>query len=197
MNEEERRRVAVVLEALEEVIRDHNVVLPEGAIESFTDWYWTTVCVVMTRYSTSTFGQMTTIAVEEDTVPPTGKGTLPMIRLWSNNECILPYTKKMKIPEAHAEQRLIATAAARGTALAGSTLYITFPPCATCFVSILHSGITRCVHRRQLRLPYGTEAAKAHHLSFTGLSPSPCDELRVEVAKLVWQTNLMKKELGI
>lgn len=46
---------------------------------------------------------------------------------------------------AHAEENAIAHAAKTGTSLAGSTLYVTFCPCAACARMIIQSGIREVV----------------------------------------------------
>ncbi len=48
---------------------------------------------------------------------------------------------------AHAEANAIANAAANGTRLLGSTIYITLPPCADCARLIIQSGISKVVIR--------------------------------------------------
>lgn len=45
----------------------------------------------------------------------------------------------------HAEVNAILNAAKNGASTAGSTLYVTFPPCVSCSTAVIQAGVTRIV----------------------------------------------------
>lgn len=45
----------------------------------------------------------------------------------------------------HAEVNAILNAAKNGATTAGSTLYVTFPPCVSCSTAVIQAGVTRIV----------------------------------------------------
>lgn len=45
----------------------------------------------------------------------------------------------------HAEVNAILNAAKNGATTAGSTLYVTFPPCVSCSTAVIQSGVSRIV----------------------------------------------------
>lgn len=47
----------------------------------------------------------------------------------------------------HAEINMIANAVRTGVKLAGSTMYITIPPCAECAKAVIQSGIVKVVYK--------------------------------------------------
>jgi len=193
MERAERECLIKAIDALHACVTSHEFDFPTETgddRESWTDWHWMTLCLILAKSSASTHGHMAAIAVDSSpitkTIPPSE--VLDNVILWANNTPLLPFDSTDKSgPEIHAEQCVIAKAAARGRLLAGATLYVIFPPCAVCLAAILHSGLKRCVHRRQLQLPYAQQAAVSHHVSFTSLPGSTFDTFRAKIAKSVWQ----------
>ena len=60
---------------------------------------------------------------------------------------LVPLTRPEKyLWMAHSEINAISNAASSGIALNGSTFYVTGPPCAACFRSILNTGAKRLVY---------------------------------------------------
>lgn len=57
------------------------------------------------------------------------------------------------VRSTHAEQNAIVQAAKRGTALRGSTLYVTHTPCAVCVKLLINLGVEKVVSGE----PYGLE----------------------------------------
>lgn len=116
--------------------------------------------LIYARLSVSRRGNMAALVVAATPSPSSEASTkaevasppLPHILVHSNNTplpspTILPHQKH---PELHAEARCISLAARQGIPLAGSTIYVSFPPCASCLQLIVGAGITRAVFRRRL-----------------------------------------------
>ncbi|GAA5916610.1 hypothetical protein JCM6882_009177 [Rhodosporidiobolus microsporus] len=59
-------------------------------------------------------------------------------------------SKASSAPEIHAEARSICLAAASGVPLAGSTAYVSFPPCQACLPLLVAAGVKRLVYRQTM-----------------------------------------------
>jgi dCMP deaminase len=59
----------------------------------------------------------------------------------------------------HAEANAVATAARAGVSLAGSTAYVTHPPCAACAALLTQAGIRRVVFQGELRADWADSEA--------------------------------------
>ena len=57
---------------------------------------------------------------------------------YANREVKIAYT-------VHAEVNAILNAAKNGSTTAGSTLYVTFPPCVSCASAVIQAGVSRVV----------------------------------------------------
>ena len=60
------------------------------------------------------------------------------VERYANRSLKLAYT-------VHAEVNAILNAAANGAKTAGSTLYVTFPPCVSCATAVVQAGVDRVV----------------------------------------------------
>ncbi|GAA5864860.1 hypothetical protein JCM8547_009253 [Rhodosporidiobolus lusitaniae] len=68
--------------------------------------------------------------------------------------------KASSFPELHAEARSICLAASSGVPLAGSTAYVSFPPCQACLPLLVASGVKRLVYRQTMPSQGGVELCK-------------------------------------
>jgi deoxycytidylate deaminase len=135
-----------------------------------------TYSLVLARFSVSRKGHMGALLVRSsldhapDQVLP---GDIAKVRFadeairqrvitYANNTPLLCHDKPKVVPEIHAEALCISRAASLGKPTAGSTIYVTFPPCNECFKLIVAAGIRRCVFRKVIRYPAG-EAVLGQH----------------------------------
>ena len=65
----------------------------------------------------------------------------------------------------HAEQNLIASAARFGISLAGTTIYVTWAPCFTCFKQLLQLDVNRIVYYRSWSSTVETDGHKEAYTS--------------------------------
>jgi deoxycytidylate deaminase len=72
--------------------------------------------------------------------------------------------------DVHAEVGALGQAARHGRATEGCTAYITMPPCAHCFASLVVSGITRIVTRRATAHPSIVAVALQRNVTLVDLS---------------------------
>ncbi len=181
-----------------------------------------TYAIVLARQSVSKKGHMGAILVRPDArVRPDvalapeqakecfdAKQISARIITYANNTPTLWHSNPKNVAELHAEALCISRAARLGVATAGSTLYVTFPPCNECLKLIVGAGIKRCVFRKGYRYPSGEAAlaaARMHGLELAAMLPQQGEtesreayaersqldhereQAREQRAKLVWE----------
>jgi tRNA(Arg) A34 adenosine deaminase TadA len=127
---------------------EHDFLLPSHWAD--LDDFYLQQCFILVRTSTSKRGHMASICVNE-------AGD------------ILGYSTNLPVDfdprqEWHAEALVISKAAAAGTRLAGSTIYVTFPPCKACFMLLVHAGIKRVVYPRESPSDFLHQLAAQHNM---------------------------------
>ncbi|BGP17605.1 hypothetical protein JCM10213_001256 [Rhodosporidiobolus nylandii] len=93
------------------------------------------------------FPQPHTVSAESTDPKPLKKGRNPPAAKAKQS---LFLARASNFPELHAEARSICLAAASGTPLAGSTAYVSFPPCQACLPLLVAAGVKRLVYRQKL-----------------------------------------------
>ena len=116
--------------------------------ENFLTWV-----TILTRHSTSRKGHMGTLFVRPPASgDPATETCMPdaqtRLLVHANNTPILYASAARNAPEIHAEALAISRAARFGLALAGCTVYVTFPPCNECAKLLLAVGVGRVVFRK-------------------------------------------------
>lgn len=107
------------------------------------------LALIYARLSVSKRGNMGAIIVRPS-ASTSSASAQPIVIGHSNNHPLpTPLNRNGKHAELHAEARAICVAARNGVSLLGSTIYVSFPPCAACAQLIVGCGITRCVYRRR------------------------------------------------
>ncbi|GAA5995869.1 hypothetical protein JCM5350_007966 [Sporobolomyces pararoseus] len=102
--------------------------------------------------------------------------------------------KASQFPELHAEARSICLAASSGTPLAGSTAYVSFPPCAACLPLLVASGIKRLVYRQTLGTASSVELCGRSGVECIEIVDKELDERLKEKANLWWRRQGEGKE---
>ncbi|GAA5948805.1 hypothetical protein JCM3765_003906 [Sporobolomyces pararoseus] len=102
--------------------------------------------------------------------------------------------KASQFPELHAEARSICIAASNGTPLAGSTAYVSFPPCAACLPLLVASGVKRLVYRQNLSTTASIELCRRSGVECVEIVNKELDERLKEKANLWWKRQGEGKE---
>ncbi|CEQ41205.1 SPOSA6832_02888, partial [Sporobolomyces salmonicolor] len=90
-------------------------------------------------------------------------------------------------PELHAEARSICRAAASGTALAGATAYVSFPPCQSCASLLVAAGVKRLVYRQTMTAAASLELCKREGVECVELADKELDERLKERVGTWWK----------
>ncbi|GAA6028767.1 hypothetical protein JCM8097_007385 [Rhodosporidiobolus ruineniae] len=112
---------------------------------------------------------------------PLKKGRNPS----SKKETQSPFqSKASNAPELHAEARCICLAAASGIPLAGSTAYVSFPPCQACLPLLVASGVKRLVYRQTLSAQASIELCRRAGVECVEFTDKALDErLKAQVSE--------------
>ncbi|BGP25741.1 hypothetical protein JCM10295v2_004676 [Rhodotorula toruloides] len=87
-------------------------------------------------------------------------------------------------PELHAEARAICLAASRGVSSAGSTAYVSFPPCQHCLPLLVAAGIKRLVYRQRMTTVTSIELCRLEGVERVEYTDKKVDEgLKERVGK--------------
>lgn len=87
-------------------------------------------------------------------------------------------------PELHAEARSICLAASRGIPLAGSTAYVSFPPCQHCLPLLVAAGVKRLVYRQRMTTLASVELCRLEGIECVEYTDKNKDErLKERVAR--------------
>ncbi|BGP01068.1 SAD1p [Rhodotorula toruloides ATCC 204091] len=90
-------------------------------------------------------------------------------------------------PELHAEARAICLAAARGVSLAGSTAYVSFPPCQHCLPLLVAAGVRRLVYRQRMNTGSSVELCKLEGVECVEYTDKKVDEALKERVRRWWK----------
>ncbi|BGP33297.1 hypothetical protein JCM10296v2_005093 [Rhodotorula toruloides] len=90
-------------------------------------------------------------------------------------------------PELHAEARAICLAAARGVSLAGSTAYVSFPPCQHCLPLLVSAGVKRLVYRQRMNTGSSVELCKLEGVECVEYTDKKVDEALKERVGRWWK----------
>jgi dCMP deaminase len=80
--------------------------------------------------------------------------------------------------DAHAEVNAIASCARRGISTAGSTAYITMPPCINCFILLQAAGVSRIVTRHPCKVVRIVDVAAEQGIELASVPDDPESEAR-------------------
>ncbi|KAI9019675.1 hypothetical protein DFJ74DRAFT_673999 [Hyaloraphidium curvatum] len=112
----------------------------------------------------------------------------PDILVMANNVPVYPPANNKKgqsAVEIHAEANAVALCAQRGIGTQGAWIYISFPPCKDCFMSVLYAGIKRVVFRNRMMHEDVKATAKAwgvELVEFDRERDMACNQLSREIA---------------
>ncbi|GAA5862250.1 hypothetical protein JCM1840_001693 [Sporobolomyces johnsonii] len=90
-------------------------------------------------------------------------------------------------PELHAEARSMCLAAATGTALAGATAYVSFPPCQSCASLLVAAGVKRLVYRQTMTAAASLELCKREGVECVEMADKELDERLKERVGTWWK----------
>ncbi|BGO92619.1 hypothetical protein NBRC10512_008167 [Rhodotorula toruloides] len=90
-------------------------------------------------------------------------------------------------PELHAEARAICLAAARGVSLAGSTAYVSFPPCQHCLPLLVAAGVRRLVYRQRMTTGTSVELCRLEGVQCVEYTDKKVDEQLKERVGRWWK----------
>ncbi|GAA5982520.1 hypothetical protein JCM11641_006143 [Rhodosporidiobolus odoratus] len=139
------------------------------------------------------FPQPTSVASPDPSKkPPTVKKGRTPAQLKANQSLFL--AKANNAPELHAEARSICLAASQGIPLAGSTAYVSFPPCQACLPLLVAAGVKRLVYRQKLVAQGSVELCERSGVECVELTDKEQDERLRGLAGKWWKEKGEGKE---
>lgn len=90
-------------------------------------------------------------------------------------------------PELHAEARSLCLAARSGTATAGATAYVSFPPCQACLPLLVAAGVTRLVYRQRMSAQGAVELCRREGVECVEVLDKEHDEMIKERVARWWK----------